>query len=69
MEMKKKGKVNKERVMMLMKECTMNRRQWIVNDEPAVSEVQEHFPALMDHTMVIKALLYKVHNPYTVLNT
>lgn len=51
-EMQRKGRYNKDRVLTLMKECASNRREWIKESEPAVSEILESFPALKDHTMV-----------------
>ena len=51
-EIQRKERVNKERVMVLMKECSANRRAWIIDSEPTVIEVYEKFPALEDHTVV-----------------
>ena len=51
-EMQKKGRQSLNRVMTLMKECQYNRREWIKESEPAVSEILETFPALTDQTVV-----------------
>ena len=52
LELTKKGRINKERVMALMKKCSANRRQWIINTEPTMTDLLEEFPCMKDHTMV-----------------
>lgn len=39
--------------MVLMKECSADRRAWIIDSEPTVIEVYENFPALEDHTVLL----------------
>ena len=51
LEVTKKNR-NKERVMALMKECCTNRREWIINTEPTMTDLLEEFPCMKDHTMV-----------------
>lgn len=51
-EMTKTGKKNLSRVRTLMRECAVNRRQWIIDEEPAVAEVIEEFPAFQNATLV-----------------
>ena len=51
-EMTRKNRMNRERVKMLIEELASNRRQWIIEVHPSITEVQEEFPALMDHMMV-----------------
>ena len=59
--MKKKGRCNIERVMMLMRECAPNRMNWIKEIEPAVSEILDVYPALRDNKIVRMSLISNLY--------
>ena len=52
-EMEKlEGLRNTRNVLVLMKECAQNRRNWIKSEQPPVSDIIQQFPALMDPSIV-----------------